>query len=252
MLVRCDNVTQTPRLKCVNYIDMRKNGSRLLSINQYRFTDLFLFAVIMAIAEIAAHYAVVWFPAGATFALSFVVPICLIAMLRWGWQSIVLAVLSGILYCAFNDGSLTDYIVYIVGNSFVLLALIPLSLVGKHRFTDKWYMLLLLVAIAWLGVYLGRSVVFAICLAVSPVEGVAPYSGFVSFAAGDLLSLVMSVIIMIGLRKFDGMLEDQVTYLKRLNKARTEKRLSEKFDENTYTELDEEALSILNQENDIY
>ena len=205
MLVRCDNVTQTPRLKCVNYIDMRKNGSRLLSINQYRFTDLFLFAVIMAIAEIAAHYAVVWFPAGATFALS-----------------------------------------------FVLLALIPLLLVGKHRFTDKWYMLLLLVAIAWLGVYLGRSVVFAICLAVSPVEGVAPYSGFVSFAAGDLLSLVMSVIIMIGLRKFDGMLEDQVTYLKRLNKARTEKRLSEKFDENTYTELDEEALSILNQENDIY
>ena len=36
---------------------MRKNGSRMISIRQYRLTDLFLFAVILVVFELVVHFA---------------------------------------------------------------------------------------------------------------------------------------------------------------------------------------------------
>ena len=71
---------------------MRKNGSREISFSQYRTTDLFLFAVIVAVAELFAFAATVWFPEEAIFSFSFMLPLALTVMMRWGWPS-VLAVL---------------------------------------------------------------------------------------------------------------------------------------------------------------
>lgn len=231
---------------------MRKNGSREISFSQYRTTDLFLFSAIMIVAEVTAHYAIVWFPGGAMFTFSFLIPICLIVMLRWGWFSVIYAIISAVLYCVFNSGAFTDYITFVLGNSFVLLALIPLSIWGKERFVRKRYLMILLVIFAWASVYLGRASVFAVCRWIQPIEGVAPYAGFVKFATSDFLSLVMAVIVLLGLRHFDGMLEDQKAYLIKLGKLREERYKSDKYGEEPYEVLDEEALSILHRDNDMY
>lgn len=102
----------------------------------------------------------------------------------------------------------------------------------------------------WLCVYLGRSVVWAIAFTVSPIEGTAVWTGFTAFAAGDSLSLPVAIIILLVLRRFDGMLEDQITYLKRLTGERMEKMRYN--GEDGPLEIDEDALSILKRDDDLY
>ena len=53
---------------------MRKNGSKEISFSQYRTTDLFLFAIIVALAEFLAFGATVWYPPEAIFSFSFLLP----------------------------------------------------------------------------------------------------------------------------------------------------------------------------------
>ena len=186
---------------------MRKNGYRLISYRQYCVADLCIFAGIMLIAELTVHFAAVWFPSVALFTFSFMLPIVMIIMVRWGWQSVFFALGSAIIYCALNKGGLTSYLVYGIGNCLVLLMLLPLKFIGTDKIVSKWWSSLLLVVGGWLCVYLGRAIVWTICYAVNPVAGVAAYTGFIDFASSDLLSLAMAVVLILVLRRFDGMFE---------------------------------------------
>ncbi len=231
---------------------MRKNGSRFISIGQYRLTDLFLFALILVIAELASHYAMVWFPGAALFTFSFMLPITLIVMMRWGWYAIFYAVGSGILYCLLNKGSGSAYLVYGVGNAFVELLLLVFLFVKRETISSKWYHSLWFVVLGWLLVYLGRASVWTITCAVHPIEGVSAGAGFVDFAVTDVLTLVLSVVIIMALRRFEGMFEDQRLYLARTDKARRDKMKKDEFGEE-YAEIDEEALNMLSRhDGDLY
>ncbi len=230
---------------------MRKNGSRLISVSQYRATDLFLFVVILVIAELTAHYALVLFPAGAMFTISFMLPIVLTVMMRWGWYSVFYAILSGVLYCALNKGSGAMYLTYGIGNAFIGLLLILLRFVDKRKISGKWYHSVWFVALGWLLVYLGRATVSTICCAVHPIEGVALGDAFIAFAMTDLVSLVMGIVVVLVLRRFDGMFEDQMSYLTRTDKVRREKMRADEFGEEPI-EIDEETLGVLNKHNDLY
>jgi hypothetical protein len=223
---------------------MKKTNARAISYKQYRLTDIFLFVAIMLVAEMCAYFATTLFPSEALYTFSFVVPIALIVMVRWGWQCVFITVGSGLLYCLINDASLALYITYIIGNTCVMLMLIPLKIFGTEKITKRWFTSLLFVVGGWLCVYLGRSVVWAICYAISPQEGYTALTGFVQFAAWDLLSLAMAVVIVLVVRRFDGMFEDQMTYLKRVDKARREKVKADNFLMND-ANVDEETLHIL-------
>jgi hypothetical protein len=232
-------------------IHMRKNGSRLISYKQYRTTDLFLFAAILAVAELTGHFATVWFPSEALYTFSFIVPISLIIMVRWGWQSIFFALESGLMYCLLNSGDGRSYLVYLIGNAFIMLMMIPLKLIGASKISSKWYFSALFVVGGWLCVYLGRAVVWTICYAVVPVDGVVIYAGFVNFAMYDLLSLIMAMVIVLALRRFDGMFENQKSYLKRIDKERRDRMRPDEFGLDP-VEIDEESLGILNKDTDLY
>ena len=71
------------------------------------------------------------------------------------------------------------------------------------------------------------------------------------FADCGLLSLVMGVIAILVVRRFDGLFEDQKAYLLRLYKVKQEKRRVDTFGEDL-DELDEENLSKLDRDNDLY
>lgn len=230
---------------------MRKNGSRLISVKQYRLTDLFLFAVIMALGELLPYFALKWFSDGALFTLSFVVPVTLIVMMRWGWPSVFYALLSGLIYCLLNKGSGSQYAVYCIGNMFIALMLIPRYLIGAEKIASRWWGSALFAAGGWLCVYLGRASVSAVCLAIAPVEGTGIFDGFMAFALYDLVSLVIGVLIIIVLRRFDGMFEDQKSFLKRMDADRKEKMRRDEFGDEL-EEIDEQSLEILNRENDLY
>lgn len=230
---------------------MRKNGSRQISVKQYRLTDLFVFAVILVLGELFPHFALEWFPQQAFFVLSFMVPIVVLVMIRWGWMSVFYAVASGAIYCLLNGGDGVNYATYCIGNAFIALMLIPYYLIGEEKITSRWWASLLFVFGAWVCVYLGRSIVSSIALTISPIDGTNPISGFVSFALTDTLSLVIGVVIILVLRRFDGMFESQKRFLGRLDEERKEAQRRAIFGDKI-PEIDEEALEILDRTNDLY
>lgn len=233
---------------------MRKNGSRQISVKQYRFTDLFIFAVILAISEVIGYFAAGAFPDEAIFTVSFSVVVILLVTLRWGWPSVIYALLAGLITCLFNIGSIDgrNWACYIIGNAFIALTLIPRYLIGTKKITSSWWSIALFAIFGWLCVYLGKSLVWAVGFAISPVEGLSAASGFVLFVQSDLLSLVIGVLVMVLMRKLDGMTEDQNEFLKRFEDERKQAQRVDTFYENG-VELDEEALEILRKsDNDLY
>ena len=212
---------------------------------------MFVFLLILALGDLLQFFAMKWFPYAAFYTVSFMVPITLTVMMRWGWPSVFYAALSGIIWCALNRGVGVDWAVYLIGNSFIALLLIPLKLIGKDKIKSKWWACMLLAIGGWMLVYLGRSTVFAIAFAISPVEDAFAYSGFVEFVQADALSLVMAVLVVLVLRKLNGMFEDQKSFLLRAEKERKEKQKIAEYGE-PLAGLDEEALELLNRENDLY
>lgn len=249
MLVRCDNVTQTPRLKCVNYIDMRKNGSREITFSQYRTTDLFLFAIIVAVAELFTFAATQWFPEEALFTFSFTLPIAIMVMMRWGWPAAFYAAEGALIQCALRSAAWQFFVSYAAGNAAVVVVLGYLLPIGKDKVAASWYLSVGMFVIAWCVQVLARS-------ALLTATGAADFVTALAFTCGissdcGLLSLVMGIIVILVVRRFDGLFEDQKSYLKRLGKMRDEKRKIDTFGEQL-EEIDEENLSILNRDDDLY
>jgi hypothetical protein len=172
-------------------------------------------------------------------------------MMRWGWQAVFCPIISALMYCFFNEGGARDYLVYIIGDMCIMAMLLPMYKFGKQKIAGKWYFSLLFTIGGWLCVYLGRAIVWTISYCVTPVEGAAIYSGFVNYGAWDLLSLAMGIIIILIMRRLDGIFEDQMTYLKRIDKERRDRLKADEFGCDP-VEIDEETLSILNKDNDLY
>lgn len=232
---------------------MRKNGSRFISIKQYRSTDLFVFALVLAAAEILTFLAAKWFPGQAFYTFSLMVPVVLTVMMRWGWPSVLYAAACGLLVCLLGVRAAQgiNYACYIIGNTFIALMLIPAYLIGRDKIRVKWWSSALFTLGGWLCVYLGRSLVWMIAFAISPVEGAFIWSGFTAFALSDSLSLAVAVLVILVLRRLDGMFEDQVAYLKRVDKERRDRMRIDQFGENL-GEIDEETFKILNKDNDLF
>lgn len=194
-------------------------------------------------------------PTQAYYTVSFSIPIVLLVMIRWGWPSVLYSLLSGLIVCLMNlkDISGHNWACYLIGNAFIALMLIPRYLIGTKKISSKWWGIALFSIGGWLSVYLGKSIVWAIAFAISPVEGSTAASGFIGFLQTDLLSLVIGIVLMVVLRKLDGMTDDQNEFLRRLDDERKEAQRVDTFYDRDGTELDEEALEILRKsDNDLY
>ena len=225
---------------------MRKNGSRLISFRQYRLTDMFMFALILCVSELIIFFASkYWFKSSADYYVSFLLPIVLIVMMRWGWLSVFYALGDGLLYCLLNlktAGFSNDWFaVYIIGNAFIMLLLLMTRFVGKERIRKKWYFSALFLLAGWVSVVVGRTVL-AVCFGY----------GFVPSLVGqllDVMSLAVGLVIILIVRRLDGMFEDQKHYLKRLDDERKEKQRRDTFGDEPI-ELDEQSLTALKRHDD--
>ncbi|MCM1545425.1 MAG: hypothetical protein NC033_00145 [Clostridiales bacterium] len=222
-------------------------------MKQYRATDLFVFALILAVSELLSFLAGKWFPAAATYTFSLLVPVTLVVMMRWSWQSVLYAVLGGLFKCLLFISTVNgvQFATYIIGNAFIALMLIPVKLIGKDKIRSKWWASALLFIGGWLCVYLGRATIWAIGYSISPVANSTAWNGFVSFALSELFSLVIGLVLVLVLRRIDGMFEDQIIFLKRLDKERKERMRIDQFGENDGI-IDEESFNILKKDNDLF
>lgn len=223
---------------------MRKNGSRLISLKQYRATDLFLFAVILIAFDLIDYYATVWLAeSGSVYYFALTVPIVLMVMMRWGWPAVFYAVGDAVLQTVLNNpASWQSYLSYGLGYAAILLLLIPLHYAGKQKIAGKWYFSALFVLAAWVLSNLVCSTVQ--CIAVPGATFGAAILNNISFGINGLLSLVLSIALILILRRLDGMFEDQIHYLKRMDEERKAKQQGDDFGD-TPVEISEDTLSIL-------
>lgn len=221
---------------------MRKNGSRLISLKQYRATDLFLFAVILVIFDLLVHFATKWLAdAAAMYMFALTIPIVLLIMMRWGWSAIFFAVGDAILLTVLNNPTVwQSYITYSVGNAAILLLLIPMHFINKQKIAGKWYLTALFVVLGWII----SNLVCSVAQCIFGVGFVRAILANISFGINGLLSLAIGMVLLLILRKLDGMFEDQICYLKRLDRERQEKMRIDEFGD-APVEIDEDTLSIL-------
>ncbi len=217
---------------------MRKNGSRLISFRQYRLTDSLIFAGILLGFDLIVHYSQIALHGEFTFSPMPV--IVAIVMMRWGWQGVIYAVADGLLYCGLNYGAAgiapQSFAIYGIGNLAIALVLLAFLWPGKQKIAEKWYFSALFVVFAWITSSLGRCAVAA-CFSVNFVQSLLGI-------AFDFFTPAVAIVIVLIVRRLDGVFEDQKHYLLRLEKERLEKARVDEFGEKPI-DIDEESLTIL-------
>ena len=178
-------------------------------IGQYRGIDLFLFAVLLAVFEtVIVKAAVSWFPREA-WMVSAVPAVAAIVMVRWGPWCAVHAVLGGVVTTAAVGGGWQQYLIYGIGN-LAVLAVLPLEKKwGWKKLRESTPVNLLFGALAVLAMQLGRAVV-ALVLGLR-------LEAALRLVTTDSITYIFTLAIVWAASRPDGLLEDQVHYLKRLS-----------------------------------
>ena len=162
-----------------------------ISFKQYRGMDVFFFTSLLCICEgLIILAATRWFPSQ-PYTLSLVPAIVAIVMVRWGAFAAIPAAAGALIYCLLSGAGAHHYVIYLCGNLAVLLCML-------YGLMTALLMQLIRAAL---------SLLFGSGL-----------TGALGFITTDILSTLFSVLLCWMMRRTDGMLEDQIHYLHRIQK----------------------------------
>ncbi len=219
-----------------------KSTNKQISYAQYRTADLLVFLLIMCVCEAINVFAISrWFQ-GMTFAISVMLLVSLIIFIRWGWWGAIFPVADGLLYCWMNGASAEQYIIYCIGNAFLVLIPLIFLAVPKEKWTSSWFMTLLYCIAGYVILVAGRVIV-CLCFGYNFVYSLTENLTF------EALNVAFAFLGMLILRMINGMLVDQKTYLTNVYQGNKVKH-TEEYRWEGYTELDDEALKELAEMDD--
>ena len=186
---------------------LRKEGDMMpkqRTWKEYRAIDLGLLAAALAVFEFIIVRASNWWFPGQPYTVSLAAAMASIVYMRWGAWGALHAAEAGFVFCLFSGATREQFIVYIAGNLFSVLAVPLLRAAGKER-VRTGSLCLVFPALVLLLMQAGRA-------AVAVARGVAP-QGVVGFFTTDSLSFVFTLVIIWIAHKLDGVYEDQKHYL---------------------------------------
>ncbi len=187
-----------------------------LTYNKYRLINIALISVIFIVLEsVITLGANVWFPEIA-YTLSLGVVFMCLEMMRWKSFGIIATVLSGLTFCLASGASPQQFLIYCIGNLLGLGSLLYLKLLGYDRVRNRAAFTVIYVILTFLLVQIGRWIV-ALIFGGSPLL-------IIQFITTDMLSGVFAVVVILILRNADGMFENQISYLNRLEEEKKKKR----------------------------
>ncbi len=196
-----------------------------ISFKQYRKIDIAILCILTAIFEGIATFAAgykVW--SAQPLAVSITLTMVCIAMLRWSELALIPSLVGAVTYCVVSGGTLKQYIIYISGGLFCLLAVPVLKKLGKDRVRLDFFRRLVFVTTVYTAIELGRwltSLFFELSL--------SSLTAFM-FSPTELLSLLFAVIVVSLAKNADGLIEDQKSYLLRLDKEKREEQAANEND----------------------
>ena len=175
---------------------------------------MMLTVLVIVFEAIATYASGKWFWAQA-INISVTPLLVYISMMRWSGFAAIHAVVGGFVYCFAAGATKEQYFIYCIGNVLSLAALFLIKMFGKEKIRNSILKLVSFATVAYLGMAAGR------CL-VSLFFG-GDIRAFIVYVTTDIVSLLFAVIVLIFLRKSDGMIEDQKSYLLRLEREEKEK-----------------------------
>lgn len=182
---------------------------RKRSLPAYRALDLLLFSIILVLFESI----IVKVSAGSRFSdqaytVSLAAAITGIVYMRWGAWGAIHAFLSGFIFCFMQKAAVQQYIIYAGGNLLSLAALPIYKKLGRERIRADKFLFIPVSLIVLVLMQTGRALA-ALILG-------APVSALVLFYTTDCLSALFTLLIIWIARRQDGLYEDQIHYLKRI------------------------------------
>lgn len=179
-----------------------------ITFRQYRAMDVFMFTVLACVCEMLITLgATRWFP-GEPYTLSVIPAVTAIVMVRWGGFAAIPAVLGAFVFCLVSGATLSQYVIYCVGNLAALALTQFLYRFGWKRLHDQVLLAMLYGLLTALFMQLGRALI-----ALMMGNPLAVCAGFIMT---DVLSTLFAVLITWIARRLDGMLEEQKHYLTRV------------------------------------
>ena len=154
-----------------------------------------------------------------TLSISITLLIMLVVMMRWSEFAFIPAIVGGVAYCVGAGEGYETYIIYCLGNLLGLLTLLIIRKIGKDEIRAKISNLILIAVSTYVFMAVGR---WLVSLIFQP-----SFVTILKYLSTDLIALIVAIVGLIALRKSEGMLEDQKSYLLRLDrekKAEAEKR----------------------------
>lgn len=182
-------------------------GKNQISFGQYRAVDLSLLTVLLLFSEWIIAMAVVhWYPEQ-LYVASAAAAVTAIVMMRWNSWAFVPAILGGLFYSFLHGGGPGHFLIFGLGNLLSLGALLLIRVLGKDRIRGDVILTLLFGLAVQLLMQLGRAL----------TAGVLGYpkDACLGFVTTDTLSILFTFVILVAVRKADGLFEDQKTYLLR-------------------------------------
>lgn len=183
-----------------------------LTFKQYRNIDLFLLGLLLVVSEAITTIATnQWFE-DQPLAISTTFIFVCILMMRWNGFAAIHACVGGLVFCIASAATTEQYITYIVGNCFVLGAMIWFKLFKKEDVRKKPFLNFAFTLTAYILMQAGRWVI--------SLFFEANIETLVAFLTTDCITLLFGAVIMNTMRSVDGMIEDQKAYLFRLQRAK--------------------------------
>lgn len=179
-----------------------------ITFRQYRTMDLLIFTALLCIGEtLIVLGAGLWFTQE-PWTLSLVPAVTAIVMVRWGGFAAIPAVVGAFVFCLVSGATLSQYVIYCVGNLAALALTQFLYRFGWKRLHENALLALVYGVLTALLMQAGRALL-------ALVMGADVRNCLMFFTTDSLSTLFCALLVWI-MRRQDGMLEEQKHYLKRV------------------------------------
>lgn len=183
-----------------------------ITLGQYRAIDLAILGGVYGICEVLIYVASTFWYANELYIASPIAAVTAVVMMRWGGWAGIHAAAGGLLYAYLRQGSWQQLLTYGAGNLLALAALVLLKLLGKERIRKSAFLSVMFGLCVQLLMQVGRGLVSALL-------GTA-FDACIGYITTDILSTLLTLVIIWIVRKADGLFEDQKHYLLRLESER--------------------------------
>ena len=181
-----------------------------MTLKQYRTMDLVFFTLIMVVSQFVITLASSRWFADQLYVVSPVAAVVAIVLMRWDGWSVLPCIVGGVAFSYFFGGECKHFLIYAFGNCLALTGLLFLKHYGKSKVRSSDSLSLVYAAVIQVAMMLGR---FLVSLLLG--NGLA---GSIGFITTDSLSVVFTLLIIWIARRVDGLFEDQLAYLHRVQK----------------------------------